>query len=89
MIVNFAKAIEKNQNNTHRKIDSKYEKLFDALINSGLSSQNKKANKILDDQLEKYSVIKESFPEAIKRYEYKKLDRELHKNNSPTKKLKI
>lgn len=90
MISSFAKDIEKNKGRFSFDNKKKHEQLFDSLINCGLESPNKKANKILDGQLEKYSVIKENFPQAITTYEYQKLNRALHKNNAPSgKRLKI
>lgn len=89
MIASFAKNIEKNKDR-FSYTEKKHEELFDKLINCGLESPNKKANKILEEQLEKYSVIEKTFPDAITTYKYQKLNRALHKNNAPsTKKMKI
>lgn len=90
MINNFAKSIKK-QNKFNNFELSKHKKLFKGLIGAGLESPNKKSNKILEDQLEKYSIIEETFPEVIKEYQFNKLQRALldDKTKVSVKKLKI
>jgi len=90
MINNFSKSIKKTNNFNNFEL-SKHKKLFKGLIGAGLESPNKKANKILEDQLEKYSIIEETFPEVIKEYQFNKLQRALlnDKTKVNVKKLKI
>ena len=81
LLPKFVRVINKGEKFSVKKELEKNKTLFYALINTGLFSENKKANDILEKQFIKYKIIEDTFPDLIKEYRYQRLNMELPKTN--------
>ena len=89
----IAKELENHTKNNlgynPRNLHMNFREMFSKIMPHSISN-NEKENRKIEEQLEKYPIIKESFLDVLTEYEYNKMKKTLSENNvSSSKKLKL